>query len=414
MILGLNWPEPQSSAAGSRMLQLIGLFQEKNWTITFMSPASRTDYSVDLEGKGIHCVQIFPNTEKANRLIGSANPDIVLFDRFMVEEQFGWRVTEVCPLALQILDTEDLHFLRKARQQAVKKNRNPESADLYSETAKRELASILRCDLSLIISRAEMDLLTHRFNLNPDILFYLPLLPSPSWLSNFWGLPDFAERQRFMFVGNFRHPPNYDAVLWLKTAIWPLIRKRLPHAELKIYGAYTPQKVQQLHAKKEGFLVKGRTESLGSTLRSHRILLSPLRFGAGLKGKILDAMQNGTPVVTTSIGAEGINGDLPFNGKIEDVPDGIAKASVELYRDEGLWQKAQLKGHKILKDRFDKSQFDTLFINKLRILMENLESHRRSHFISAILNHHRQQSTKYMARWIETKHKLNLECPGPP
>src|SRR5690606_21959094 len=100
----------------------------------------------------------------------------VLFDRFMIEEQYGWRVQQECPSALKILDTEDLHSLRHARQQVVKKGKEHQALDLYSDLAKREIAAILRCDLSLIISEIEMDLLLSTYHIDPSLLHYLPFL----------------------------------------------------------------------------------------------------------------------------------------------------------------------------------------------------------------------------------------------
>src|SRR5690606_12663340 len=94
-------------------------------------------------------------------------------DRFVSEEQFGWRVSQECPNAVQILDTEDLHFLRSAREKAFKKK---EEINLYNETTIREIASILRCDLSLIISEFEMNLLLNEFHIAPELLYYLPFI----------------------------------------------------------------------------------------------------------------------------------------------------------------------------------------------------------------------------------------------
>src|SRR5690606_37474589 len=118
-----------------------------------------------LEAQNISVKNIQLNDASFDEFIKELNPEIVLFDRYISEEQFGWRVSENCPDVLKILDTEDLHFLRKAREEAVKKEIPVYEANLFSETAKRELASILRCDLSLIISEYEMELLQNTFHI---------------------------------------------------------------------------------------------------------------------------------------------------------------------------------------------------------------------------------------------------------
>ena len=120
LIIGTVWPEPKSSAAGSRILQLIDLFLKQNWKITFASAASDSEFAYDVQTLGISKVKIELNNKSFDDFIAALNPAIVIFDRFMIEEQFGWRVAENAPDAVRILDTIDLHCLRQARQQAFK------------------------------------------------------------------------------------------------------------------------------------------------------------------------------------------------------------------------------------------------------------------------------------------------------
>ena len=112
LIIGFVWPEPNATAAGSRMLQLIDFFQENGFNITFVSTASKTEKSFDFETLNIQTFDIQLNNVSFDALIKEINPEFVLFDRFLTEEQFGWRIAENCPEAIRILDTEDLHFLR--------------------------------------------------------------------------------------------------------------------------------------------------------------------------------------------------------------------------------------------------------------------------------------------------------------
>jgi len=316
LILGFVWPEPNSSAAGTRMLQLIALFQKQGWKVTFASAASDSDFMFDVTSLGIEKVAININDSNFDVFIKALNPNIVLFDRFMVEEQFGWRVAEQCPEALRILDTEDLHCLRLARQKAFHEKRAFETEDLYSDTAKREIASMLRCDLSLIISEVEMDLLQNQFKIDANLLHYLPFLVDEIDEETIKNWLPFEARKDFIFIGNFLHEPNWNTVQYIKESVWPLIRKKLPEASMQIYGAYPSQKVLQLHQPKERFLVLGRAENAAEVVGKARVVLAPIRFGAGAKGKLLEAMQCGAPSVTTIIGAESMSGNLPWNGMI--------------------------------------------------------------------------------------------------
>lgn len=406
LIIGFVWPEPNSSAAGGRMMQLISLFKNQGFSITFASPALDSDYMVNLKEYEVEKKSIVLNCSSFDLFIKELNPDIVLFDRFMMEEQFGWRVAENCPNALRLLDTEDLHCLRLGRQKAYKENRSFNVIDLFVEdVAKREIASILRCDLSLMISEFEMDLLESAFKIDKALLYYLPILLEPINVAMIEELPSFEERKDFIFIGNFLHEPNWNAVQYLKETIWPLIKKQMPEAVLQIYGAYLSQKVMQLHQPKDGFLIMGRANDAHEVVRNSRVVLAPLRFGAGIKGKLLEAIQCGTPSVTTTIGAESMHGDLPWNGFITDDVPIFADKAVQLYQDATLWHEAQQNGIEIINQRYLKDSFEADFKEKIAFLQSDFQQHRLDNFMGAMLQHHTAKSTKYMSLWIEVKNK---------
>ncbi|MCX6296874.1 MAG: glycosyltransferase family 4 protein [Bacteroidetes bacterium] len=405
LIIGTVWPEPNSSAAGSRMIQLIELFISTGWKITFASAASDSEFAFDVQTLGIEKVKIELNDKSFDEFISKLQPDIVFFDRFMIEEQFGWRVAENCPVALRLLDTIDLHCLRKARQVALLDKRKFTDADLFSDSAKREIASILRCDCSLIISDFEMNTLKDFFKIDNELLYYIPFLLDNIDEKDKANWPTFEERSHFITIGNFIHEPNWDAVKYLKTDIWPLIRKQLPNAELHVYGAYTSQKVNELNDPKTGFYIKGRAEDAMKVVKNARVSLAPLRFGAGIKGKLVEAMQCGTPSVTTDIGAEGMHGEYEWNGIIANTVNEIAEAAVKLYSDKSLWQRFQKNGIVIINNFYSKEKFGKKLTEHIVFLQSDLKKHRLKNFTGAMLMHHTLASTKYMSKWIEEKNK---------
>jgi len=206
-------------------------------------------------------------------------------------------------------------------------------------------------------------------------------------------------------IGNFLHEPNFDSIKYLKTSIWPLIKHLLPSAELHIYGAYSSQKVIQMHSEKEGFHIKGFAEDVNTVMQNAILCLAPLRFGAGLKGKLIDAMQNGTPCIMSSIAAEGMFGDLEPNGYIEDKPQEFAQKVVELYTNENIWKTYQTNGFEIINKRLNRANFEIKLKETIEHLTNNLENMRLQNFTGAMLHHHSLQSTKFMSRWIEEKNK---------
>jgi glycosyltransferase involved in cell wall biosynthesis len=405
LIIGYVWPEPNSSAAGSRMLQLIDFFQQQDYKVIFSSPAQRTEHMVDLDELNVNSVEINLNCSSFDDYISSLAPTVVMFDRFMMEEQFGWRVIEQCPQALRILDTEDLFCLRHARHDAHKKNTELVEADLLtSELAKREVAAIFRSDVTLMISPKEIEVLVKLFKVDKCLLHYIPFVFNEEQLTQV--NPGYEKRQGFISIGNFRHPPNWDSVLWLKQQIWPLIRKQLPNAEIHICGAYPPPKATDLHDVKTGFLVKGWIDDAIQAMQSAKVCLAPLRFGAGIKGKLAEAMLCSTPSVTTDIGIEGMQTELSWAGEVANDAQGIADAAVKLHQEINVWQYASELGQKNAQLLFSQEQQLSAFSSCLTYLLQNLDQHRQCNFIGGMLNHHHHKSTKYMSQWIAEKNKL--------
>ena len=406
LIIGKVWPEPSSSAAGTRMMQLIHFFKEMNTKITFACTSNPSQFQVDLTEHGIPMVQIELNSDTFDEFIKELNPTLVLFDRFMTEEQYGWRVMQHCPDAFRILNTEDVHFLREARGEALKKNKTidlSKQSDLASTKCFREIASIYRSDLTLLVSPVEIEMLKNTFQIPEHLLYYLPLFAS----EEIGTLPSFEERSGFMFIGNFLHEPNWDALRHLSEDIWPLIRKLLPEAILNVYGAYPTQKAMQLHQPKNGFLVHGRVDDAIVVTLNAKVSLAPLRFGAGIKGKLIEAMVCGTPSVTTSIGAEGMQHNELWNGAIENTADNFAKAAVALYLEKEKWKQAQVDGFEIVQQLFISKNQLPQFKEKLEDITSNLTAHRSVDFTSKLFQQEFVMGMKYFSMWISEKEKNN-------
>lgn len=399
LIIGLVWPEPKSSAAGWRILQLIDFFQEQNYTVYFASAASKSEHSYPLMQKRVTEKSIQLNDSSFDDYITEIQPDMVMFDRFVTEEQFGWRVRNILPDSLTILDTEDLHFVRKAREIAYKKNL---PVNFFSSEAKREIASILRCDLTLIISQFEMNLLINDFHIQKESLMYIPFIQQQDIDQN---EIKFSDRQHFMFIGNCLHEPNYQTILKLKKDIWAKIKKQLPETELHIYGAYMTEKVLQLHNPETGFIIKGRAENVLETMKNYRVLLAPIPFGAGIKGKFVDAMRAGLPSVTTSVGAEDMKIGSQWCGFIVDQDDLFVTSAIDLHHNQQVWEKAKNTGFALYKKRYQNIDYLQSLSNRINEISANLNRHRQQNFIGQILHDNQYNALKYMSKWIEEKNK---------
>ncbi len=406
LVIGHIWPEPTTTAAGNRMLQLLRAFLDRDYEITFASVAVRTEYSHDLTTMGIEEVSIRLNHSSFEDWVKKKNPDIVVFDRFMVEEQFGWRIAESCPNALRVLNTEDLHSLREYRKVCLKGDSTFATTDwLQQDKTKREVASIFRSDLTLLVSSFEKSLLQEATGMGESLLWCLPFMLEEISEAHRATWPSFEERLDFISYGNGKHAPNVDSFAYLKKVIWPMIRRELPETRLHIYGAYLPQQVKDMHRSKDGILVHGWTPDLEKKVEQARMVLAPLRFGAGIKGKLAVAMQCGTPSITTDIGKEGMAMSSAWAGFIADDPKDFAQRAVALYQEKRIWQEAQQEGIQLINTNYNRELLAEKLFKKVNLMLQNLEDHRNKNVIGTLLHHQTMNATKYMGKWIEEKNK---------
>ena len=408
------WPEPGSSAAGIRTMELIENCQRAGFEVQVVSACQPNVHQQALAQKGITTAQFAPNDSNFDLFLQEYNPAVVFFDRFIIEEQFSFRVQQICPHALRVLDTIDLHAVRRIRQQ---KHINKENvltitaADFNQEDGQRELSSIYRCDLSLIISDWEYQFLVNQIGVSADSLQLLRFsYPAPSVES----YPPFENRNNFVAIGNCNHAPNVDSFRYLHDEIWPQIKAglpELPNVELHIYGAYPTPALLKLDNPKSGFRVKGWADDARATLAQYRVNLCPLRFGAGIKGKISDGWSVGTPALGTTIAAEGMHEQLPFGGVIEDEPRQFAASAIKLFQDKDLWYQSQQYGFEIINALYNCGVNQEIFISSLvnRLNEQAILKARRNNIFGSILWYQKNRSTEYFSRWIELKNQIKKE-----
>lgn len=421
LFIGYVWPEPESSAAGVRTLALVEHFRRAGYEIHCASGAKTNLFSERLGQAGAQLHEVRANDSTFDTWVAQLAPEVVIFDRFVIEEQFGWRVEEFSPRSLRVIDLQDLHFLRRAREAAFRAGASLEAVsanriELDTDDTLREVAAIHRADLSLVISPFETELLREKFGVPEERLLTLGFS-----VKDAEDVPVAADSRRanFAMLGNFRHPPNRDSFDWVRTEIWPLIRKRLPDAELHVYGSYPPKDAMAFDDPRTGFRVKGQCADARATLAEYKVALAPLRFGAGLKGKILDAWRAGTPVVTTPIGAEGMEfaaaregttdpsqaSARAFAGKVARTTDEVAQLACDLYLDPLEQKRLRALGTRALQELYGWEANQNRLFAAIEGALDDLDARRRRNFVGRMLTHHQMKSLKYFSRWIEEKEK---------
>ena len=249
------WPEASSSAAGVRSTGLIESFQSHGDNVSYVSISNPNEHSKKLQECGVSVFTCSPNREEAFvKVLNSAEPDIVVFDRFFAEEMFSFMVHMHRPGAMRVLDMQDVHFIRRGREKMAKHGAATESILQHRPTAAfepclRELASIHRSDLTLVCSPVELRILENHYGIPRKKMVEASFFPSPSpYALGDASLPGYAQREHAMMIGNFKHPPNADSVMWACVHLWPKIRRSSDSKpELHVYGAYSSGKFEQLH-----------------------------------------------------------------------------------------------------------------------------------------------------------------------
>jgi GT2 family glycosyltransferase/glycosyltransferase involved in cell wall biosynthesis len=252
-----------------------------------------------------------------------------------------------------VFDTIDLHYLREQRRAEVEDE--PEQREEAARTKATELGLARVSDMVWVVSPHEAEVLRQE---DPTLrVAVVPLVHRGRET-----VPPFAGRRDLMFIGGFRHPPNEDAVRFFATEIFPLVKRKIPGVRFLVVGGDVPPAVEALAS--EDVVIAGYVKDVDPVFDGARVFVAPLRYGAGLKGKITQSFTCGLPVVTTTIGAEGLDLACGVHALIADEPDDFARRVIELYEDGELWTRLSRAarehvdarfGHAAVKRRLDET-----------------------------------------------------------
>jgi GT2 family glycosyltransferase len=263
--------------------------------------------------------------------------------RVDVAEAVVQAIRQVSPNSKVIFHEPDLYFLREAREAELKGE--PHLQLRASQTMQRELAMINRVDHTVIVSPSELPVLRQYEPFAPVSVF--PVLYTPISLEE----KKFSKRKNIFFLGGFGHPPNTDAVIWFVENVFPLIRIQLPDVEFHIVGSEMPQEVLDL-GRTPGIFIRGFVPDLEEILAEMRLGVAPLRYGAGIKGKVAMTMGAGVPCICTKIAAEGMGLIDGVNTYIRDEPEEFANAVISLYCDKKTWDHFSVNGKSWIENNF--------------------------------------------------------------
>jgi glycosyltransferase involved in cell wall biosynthesis len=399
------WPDPTQSAAGRRQIQILRIIESEGYHVTIASTAQWNE-NQNTTAFTKQRLQLFLNTEQTVSDIIHHNPKLVIFDRFLQEEKWGWIFDQFLPNCIKITDTSDFYTLRNSRQHAITSRTGWSIHSILEDPILlRELASIYKSDLSLIISPIEYQILTRDINVPHNLLFQLPFRILNTEPLAYEQQQPWNRRQHLVFIGQYKHAPNVDCIEYIQSELWASIQQRIPGVQMHIYGAGFPQSyISKFNTVYNTLQILGACTHLHTVLKTYRILFAPLRFGAGQKGKFIDAMCCGTPVITSTIGAEGMWTASEIPNSIMQSPIAFTDAISQLYHSEHLWMQTQRAFDQCVQ-KFQSDAFENAFANTLRMLLKPLQTKRASNIIGQILKTEAYAAQRYKYRYIEEKNK---------
>jgi GT2 family glycosyltransferase len=255
-----------------------------------------------------------------------AQVDMIFVSHHYVASAIQACARRYAPRALFVFDTVDLHYLREEREALAKGD--GDAMRKAAITREQELGIVRTADVTLVVSAAERAVLEREV---PDCA--IAVVSNIHTVSTFTA--PFESRRDLFFVGSYGHPPNVDAVHWFAREIWPLVRRQLPDVKVFLIGSEMPGTVNALAG--DGIEPLGHVPDLTPHLEGCRVSIAPLRYGAGVKGKVNLAQSWGVPVVATTIAAEGMQLEDGRDVLLADTPEDFANAIVRLYTDAVLW-----------------------------------------------------------------------------
>jgi GT2 family glycosyltransferase/2-polyprenyl-3-methyl-5-hydroxy-6-metoxy-1,4-benzoquinol methylase len=341
-------PRPDEDAGSVRMFGMLRALRRLGWSVIFI-PDNR--YDGDVWGRRLLAegVEIFRGPEPVDQFLISIRGRVtaVIGSRVTVAWPYIGLVRRVLPGVPFLFDTVDLHHLRERREAEL--SGDVTAAMRAAQTRGLELGFVRAADVTLVVSPTEVDVLAQEV---PDAKVAVVPLVHERRLE----VPGAEDRQGIVFVGSFAHPPNADAVRWFLSEVFPLVRAEVSDARVRIVGKGVPDDIVAMVS--EGVDVLGWLPDLDGVYARSRLAIAPLRYGAGLKGKVAEALSHGVPVVVTRIAAEGMGIEHGESGWVADDAQGFAAGVVELLRDDATWERRAVAGQTLVEESLGVARFE--------------------------------------------------------
>jgi GT2 family glycosyltransferase/SAM-dependent methyltransferase len=338
LVIDHRLPTPDHDAGSLRMMRLVEQLVELGCRVTFApdNMGRLEPYTSQLQALGVDVIYGATSIGQEIAIIG-AELKLAIISRPYVAAQHMHEVREHAPGATIAYDTVDLHFVREQRRAELGE---PHAAVKAATLRELELGLVRGSDTTIVVSDDERDQLARSAPGSPVLV-----IPVVNEVAD--EIAPLAGREGVLFVGGFEHPPNADAAILLVRSIMPLVWEQVPGLRVVIAGSNPTPEVQALAS--ANVEVTGWVEDLAPLIDGARVMAAPLRYGAGMKGKVTQSLGAGLPVVTTSIGAEGLGTQDGREMLIGEDPEALAERIVRVYADDELWRRLSLAGQGVVR-----------------------------------------------------------------
>ncbi len=346
LVIDHRIPTPDRDCGSLRIVEIMRRIRRAGHHVVFV-PDNTTilsPYIEDLQSKGIEVI-LPPHYRSVEDYLSQHGRDLrlAILSRADVAEKHLATVRRLAPKARIVFDTVDLHFMREERHAGLDQAEG--RADRAALRKDQELRLARNADLTLVVSPIEKAVIEKECGQHVDVAVLPTIYPVGAV-----NPPDWNDRRDIVFIGGFAHAPNIDAVLYFSREIFPLIQARIPDAVFKVIGPDPTTEISQLAS--PSIQILGFVPDIKPIFEQARIAVAPIRFGAGVKGKVNQSMSFGVPTVVTSIAAEGMYLTHAENAMIADQPTAFADAVVALWQSHELWRKVSRNGLRNLIDHF--------------------------------------------------------------
>jgi len=345
LVIDHSLPTPDLDSGSLRMLEIVKAIRRRGHHVAFLAEglAHRQPYAQNMQRLGVEVVHqpfyrsVIDYLDQHGREF-----DLVIVSRADIASRYLETVRSLAPQAKAVFDTVDLCFLREARAAVILDD--PSLCPAAERRKQQELGLAKKYDATMVVSPIEKGILEAecpgiKVILLPNIMDIPSIEP-----------PGFDARRDLVFIGGFGHPPNVDAVVYFVERILPRIVEKLPDVVFQIVGSNMPAEIRRLTG--EHVRALGYVPDVRPIFDKSRVAVAPIRFGAGVKGKVNQSMAHGVPTVVSTIAAEGMHLAHELNAMIADDPAGFADAVVRLYTCQDLWDRISANGRENVREHF--------------------------------------------------------------